>query len=148
MLHGDELWFFYTGIKYRDTPPNPDPKRGAICLAVLRPDGFISLDAGTDPGTLLTRPLVVAGEKLFVNIDAAKGGLEVTALDGAGRTVAVSEPIIGDKLRAEVQWKSGDLAKHKGTPRPSSFYASSRTVLFILVRRQIAMTTAIPAAMD
>ena len=62
----DELWFYYTGLKYRGGwtyvgkfpngkhVPRPELDRdvGAICLAVLRRDGFVSLDATDTEGTV------------------------------------------------------------------------------------------------
>jgi len=35
ILRGDELWFYYTGIKYR-CPPEGARDLGAVCLAALR----------------------------------------------------------------------------------------------------------------
>ena len=110
IVRGEELWFYYSGFKYRDLPKNADPKYGAVCLAVLRRDGFISLDSADQPGTLLSKPLVVNGTQLCVNVDAADGGLEVEVLDRDGKSLAVSKAIRGDQLRAEVRWKSGDLS--------------------------------------
>jgi len=114
LVRGDELWFYYTASKYRAKPPSPPPSNGAVCLAVLRRDGFMSLDAGEKPGTLLTKPFVLTGTKLLVNADVADGALEVELLDAKGNTVAVSEPVLGDQLRATVRWKSGNLADMKG----------------------------------
>lgn len=110
VAHGEELWFYYTGLKYRARPKNADLKSGGICLAVLRRDGFLSLDAGSEPGTLLTKPLVVNGTRMYVNVAAGQGSLVVTALDDQGKVVAVSDPVVGDQTRARVHWKSGDLA--------------------------------------
>ena len=82
--HGDELWFYYSALKWRDNPyrfnsdrTRRDPQTlspseradqaeggGAVCLAVLRRDGFVSLDAGEQPGTVTTRPFRCAGTKL------------------------------------------------------------------------------------
>ncbi len=128
---GDELWFYYTGLKWRSNPyklntdGSPrDPKTlspreradrrdgwGAACLAVLRRDGFISLDAGRKPGYVLTRPLKLAGHRLFVNLDAPDGEALVEILDAQGqpirdfaRTQAVA--VRGDAVRLPVQWKS------------------------------------------
>jgi hypothetical protein len=128
VVKDDELWFYYTGLKYRanfryvgiypngDTVPIPGRDRdvGAVCLAVLRRDGFISLDAGEEPGTLLTKPLVLGETTMRVNVDASGGELNVRVLDGVGQTIAVSEPVIGDQPRAMLRWKSGDLASVKG----------------------------------
>ena len=128
VVKDDELWFYYTGLKYRvnftyvgtypdgTTVPMPgrDRDAGAVCLAVLRRDGFVSLDAGAEPGTMLTRPFALPGTKLRLNADAAEGEIIVTLLDGAGNTVAVSEGVAGDHVRADVKWKQGDLSSLTG----------------------------------
>ena len=81
------------------------PDAGAICLAVLRRDGFVSLDAGKEEGFLLTKPFTAAGKKLFVNMTTAKGGsLRVEALDAKDNVLAASDPIQGDHPRGEIQW--------------------------------------------
>ena len=49
--HGDELWFYYTGIKPYAYVTSGQPDQGGICLAKLRLDGFLSLDAGDAAGT-------------------------------------------------------------------------------------------------
>ena len=80
-----EIWFYYTGLKWRVRPKeikDPDPGGGgAICLGKLRRDGFLSLDAATSAGRVLTRPLMLEGTKLHVNIDAGKGELLTEVLD-------------------------------------------------------------------
>ena len=123
VLRGDELWFYYTGIKYRaswsyvgEYPngehvpfPGLDPDTGAICLAVLRRDGFVSLDAGDVPGTLLTEPFSPAGGRLYLNADALNGEILAEVLDPGGEVLDSSEPLKGDHLRAEMKWKSDAL---------------------------------------
>ena len=75
----------------------------------------MSLDTGEKPGTLLTKPFVLTGAKLLVNANVADGGaLEVEGLDAAGDISAIAKPVLGDQLRATVQWKWGDLADLKG----------------------------------
>ncbi len=88
-------------------------QRSRVSGRVAR-DGFVSLDAGDEPGTLLTKPFVMAGTTLHVNVDARAGELNVTVLDGDGQTVAVAEPVTGDQARAVLRWKSGDLNSVKG----------------------------------
>ncbi len=114
---GDELWFYYTGSKYRTTPSDADPRRSAVCLAVLRRDGFISLDGGAGGGSVLTAPFLLPTPWLFANVDAAGGSVELEVLDESGDVVAESEPITGDRPRYPVQWKRGDLAA--STHRPA-----------------------------
>ena len=114
VIRGDELWFYYTGAKYRRPPTRAEPDAGAVCLAVLRRDGFVSLDSGQQAGTMLTRPFKLHGDKLFVNVDAPQGELRVEAIDHHGRVVARSEPLQGDLLGALVNWTQGDLEDLKG----------------------------------
>ena len=122
VVRDDELWFYYTGIRHyafvtSGNEPGYDdyyPDKGAVCLAVLRRDGFVSLDAGDEPGTLLTKPIVLAGTTLHVNVDAKAGELGATVLDGDGQTAAVSEPVTGNQPHAALRWKSGNLNSVKG----------------------------------
>ena len=141
---GDELWFYYTGLKYRGTfsyvgkypegrditIPGLEADRGAICLAVLRRDGFVSLDAGETQGTLVTKPFVLPAGKLWVNVEAPEGDLRVEVLDAEERVQAVSPGLKGDLKQAEVQWQTGDLSRLSGQQvslrfrlRQASFYS-------------------------
>ncbi|MEE3373196.1 MAG: hypothetical protein VX346_27930 [Planctomycetota bacterium] len=128
IVRGDELWFYYTGLKWRGSftyegtfpngkmvrIPGKDRDGGAICLAVLRRDGFISLDAGDSPGTLDTRPFALTGSTLRLNVDAHDGEIQATLLDSSGRILATAQPVTGDQPRAEVTWQEGSLADHLG----------------------------------
>ena len=125
IVRGDELWFYYTGLKYRaagsdyaagkwSRRPGSDRDCGAVCLAVLRRDGFVSLDAAQTGGTVLTEPFKVPAGKLFVNVNALKGELRVEALGAQGEVLARSAPMKGDLPRGEVRWETGDIAKLKG----------------------------------
>jgi len=140
LVRGDELWFYYTGLKYRGGLKwigpdgewttgdgtwcdgrwekmddfHPDPDGGAICLATLRRDGFVSLSAGKKGGKLFTEPFKVRGRRLFVNIDASKGELRVAALGTDRKVLATSVPLAGDHRRAEVKWRKGNIADLKG----------------------------------
>jgi len=132
IVRDDELWMYYTGGKmYGVVLDRPEHRlAGAICLAVLRRDGFISLDAGEESGMLLTKPFVLHGTQLSVNVDTLKGALELEVLDGEDESVAVSHPIVGDQPRGMVEWQSGDLADLQGqtvrlrfTLRKAQFYS-------------------------
>lgn len=106
----DELWFYYNGSRHRREPPGANPKRSAACRAVLRRDGFISIDAGAEGGTVLTEPFLLPSPWLFANVNAAVGSARVEVLDESGSPVAESEPVKGDHVRYPVQWRTGDLA--------------------------------------
>lgn len=132
LVRDDELWFYYTGgMNYGlvlDKGVASDAF--AICLAVLRRDGFISLDAGETPGTMTTTPFTMPEGALFVNVDAYGGALGVEVLGRGGVVLAASESITGDHPREELHWASGDLKGIRGTEvslrftlRKGAFYA-------------------------
>ena len=133
LVKGDELWFYYSGLKYRDDfPPcfKKDADGSAICLAVLRRDGFISLDAGTDEGLLVTHFFEASGRCLCANIDAPEGELGVEVVDERGTTLAVAAPISGDVIRGEFSWQSSSWESLNGRSvalrfrvRQSRFYS-------------------------
>jgi len=125
---GDELWFYYGGrnVLHEESPENTS---GSLCLAKLRLDGFVSLDAGAEEGTLLTKPLLLRGNALFLNADAAEGEIRVEIAadqptdgpDGpppiAPFTLAACAPITGDSVRHAVRWTGGTgLKVLDGTP--------------------------------
>ena len=121
VIRGDELWFYYSGLKYRGLMGLPgeerthlDPDASAICLAVLRRDGFISLDADRDGGSVLTEGFALAAPRLFVNVDARGGECRVEALDGGGNPAARSAPIGDDRTDCEVEWEQGSVEQLLG----------------------------------
>jgi hypothetical protein len=111
LVMGDELWFY---VSARSGAPKGSNKQGTCVtgLATLRRDGFASLDAGEEEGTLVTRPLMFSGNHLFVNLDAPEGALRVEVLDG-DRTVASSSALKGDSTRLAV---GVDLSSVAGKP--------------------------------
>jgi len=127
VVRDDELWFYYTGLKWRNTftytgqypngvhqtIPGRDRDAGAICLAVLRRDGFISLDAGQEEGHVLTRPFAMTGRSLHVNADARNGELRVELLNAGDEVIGVSQTVSDDSARKAIEWKQGDLASWK-----------------------------------
>jgi hypothetical protein len=83
-VKGDELWFYYGGRhkhhNYQEGYFKAEDDQGtaAIGLAVLRRDGFVSYDAGSEGGSLLTKPLrFERGSSLHVNVDAHRGEMRV-----------------------------------------------------------------------
>ena len=72
-LH-DEIYIYYRADaalhRKEDLMKNPS---GQLCLAKLRKDGFVSLDAPTQ-GYMLTKPLLCPGGKLHINAKTQPGG--------------------------------------------------------------------------
>ncbi len=85
---------------------------GGIYCAAQRVDGFVSMDAGSDPGTLITRPLMFKGGRLLLNIHTAGIGSARVSLLGPddipvpGFSDADCDPICADAIDHEVRWKS------------------------------------------
>lgn len=133
----NELWFYYTGMKWRDmqyglnrdrTPRplsewTPDEVAdfkagsGAVCLAVLRRDGFVSLDAGDESGQLLTKPMTVNGETLYLNLANQDVATVAVLIDGRvtdGLADSDCVPIKGDSVEMAVRWHSANLQQIRG----------------------------------
>lgn len=107
VIVGDKLHFYCSGRS--GSPENPEAG-GSTGLAILRRDGFASLDAGDLEGTITTRPLLFTGKHLFVNLDAKAGQLRAELLDANGQAIAPftrenSVPITGDSTKQSVAWK-------------------------------------------
>ena len=130
LVVGDEVWIYYDGHDgdhgsywYKEVWGSDERKRGgALGLGRLRLDGFVSLDASAEGGTLTTRPVLVAGDELVVNCNARLGVVraEVLTADGtavAGLSDAECVPCSGDSVRHIVRWKGGkSLATLQSTP--------------------------------
>jgi len=88
LVVGDKLYFYVSGRQV--AIPHSDVRRKEICstgLAILRRDGFASMDAGAGEGVLGTRPVTFGGKHLFVNVDADAGELRAEVLDKAGSVI-------------------------------------------------------------
>ncbi len=79
---GDELWIYYSGLDVRY--PVEGAYKGAIHLARLRRDGFVSFWADERGGFVETRALDFEGGRLFVNADASRGELRAEVVDERG----------------------------------------------------------------
>ena len=81
----DSIKLYYGGVD--ETHYGPQPWYGNIGLATLRKDGFASLDAGSEIGTITTKRLSGASGALHVNCNAAGGWLKMEVLDADGNVV-------------------------------------------------------------
>jgi len=106
---GDRLYMYASGR---------NAKEDTTGLYIWRRDGFASMDADAEAGTLVTRPVVFGGRHLFVNLAATEGSMHVELLDSEGSVVATSKPLKGiDETLARVEWAGeADLSKWSGQP--------------------------------
>jgi len=114
LIVGDELRFYFGA--FSGISPRLGVHMyagGSTGLAMLRRDGFASMDAGPGAGTLTTRPLIFRGRYVFVNADAKRGDLRVEVLGADGRplspfTARNCLPIGIDATRKQVIWQGAD----------------------------------------
>jgi hypothetical protein len=123
----NELWFYYLGARHRvqSLPDLMNRKyldTHAIALAKLRVDGFVSLKGGVEWGSTLTKPLVVEGRELRVNVDSWRGRVKAEVInpdDGRplpGYTLDDSIPAMVDSIDEPMRWKEKtDLTELRGT---------------------------------
>ncbi|MCP4783284.1 MAG: hypothetical protein GY903_00395 [Fuerstiella sp.] len=89
----------------------------AICLATLRLDGFVSLDADEGGGVFTTKRLTASGEQLLLNVDAHAGGtVKVEVLDDDGQPLTGFNlpdcvELTGKSVRQPVTWHEGSTWK-------------------------------------
>jgi hypothetical protein len=134
LIVGDKLYFYVSGRA--GVPGSPASGVSSTGLAILRRDGFASMDGGASAGTLTTRPVRFRGKHLFVNVDADCGGLRVAVLDQSGKVIAPFSrancvPVSTDKTLQAVQWQGAEnLSAVAGRPvrfrfhlREGSLYA-------------------------
>lgn len=113
---GDELYIYYNAYWQLHTGGKIDHIRSggqagaAVGLAILRLDGFVSLEAGIKQGYLITQFFELIGSELFINANASGGGIRVeiqyqTGQPIKGLTKMDSIPVRRDKTRKRIQFK-------------------------------------------
>ena len=160
LIVGDEIWIYYGGI--RNTHGHPlywreetdrfprileaieraSPRTGGtINLAKLRLDGWVSVDAGDEPGTLTTKPLKFAGDKLVINAEAQDGWIGVEILGRSGQrpvpgfSLADCERFSGDSVRHTVKWRgNSDLSRLQGRPVRLRFHLQNAKLYSFVFR--------------
>ena len=116
---GDQLWFYYIGFKGDSTKKNSVYVKngmhsfGSTGIAVLRRDGFASMNADSKGGDLLTRPVTFKGKYLFVNTDCKAGELKVEITDMKNRVITPftfgrCEVVSTDSTIQKISWRSVD----------------------------------------
>jgi hypothetical protein len=106
---------------------------GAVCLAVLKRDGFISLDSGDTLGSVVTRRFTLPAGRLFVNVDARAGELRAGVETEDCKIVTRSKVVSDDATRQPLAWEAGDLASLAG--RRVAVRYSQHPAMFVLGRR-------------
>lgn len=105
-------------VKHNSGYPTVHMKRYTI-----RPDGFVSVNAGYAGGVMITKPFTFSGDRLMINFaSSAGGGIRVELQTPAGEPIAGFSAtdcpeIIGDRIDHTVAWKSeSDVSALVGKP--------------------------------
>lgn len=102
----DELIYYYGASSWGKNPVAGESLRlsgGGIFRARLRPEGFVSVDAGT----ITTVPLAFPEPDLFLN---ARGPVQVAVVDDGGRVLAETT-VRGDGVRLPVRFGGRSLGE-------------------------------------
>ena len=116
LVVGDQLYFYCNG-----TGRGENSGRNAG-LAILRRDGFASMNSIKDEGRLTTRLVQFNGKYLFLNTNCEQGKLHVEALDKDGKVIAPFSkencvPISVDETLQAVSWEGAeDISELAGKP--------------------------------
>lgn len=107
----------------------------------LRPDGFVSVHAGSSSGELLTKPIIFDGKTLNMNFSTSAAGsvqVELQAANGNpinGFALDDCPPIFGDEIDREVRWTSNaSLSSVAGHPIRLRFVLSDADLYSIKFR--------------
>ena len=116
-----EIWVYYNAFRFRGLPEQfskpfqkfiKSNQKSAICLATLRPDGFVSLDA-KNQGIVITKPIKIDGKSsIHINVDSANGYLAAEILDPvsmeplSGYTFENCEKISEDSTNKKINWNN------------------------------------------
>ena len=134
---GDKLYFCFGAFRGDKTNLHPDHAwngmyaNGATGLAVLRRDGFASMNGEAGGGVLTTRPVSFKGKYLFVNLDSDQGELRVEILDRDGVVLEPFSrrncvPVSTDSTIRRIRWKEyPDLAEIRERPVRFRFYLTN-----------------------
>ena len=128
LIVGDSLYFYASGRRLNKIMWDSYTSTG---LAILRRDGFVSMNSDQNEGYLITEPLSFDGKYFFVNADLKnkKGQLQVELLDKDGNIIegyskkdCVTLKGV-DKTKMRVAWKKNkDVAQLQGRAVRAKFY--------------------------
>jgi hypothetical protein len=123
VTHADQHWIYYGGANERHgTESVFAPQReSAVGLARLPLDRFICFTAGDTPGLIVTKPFLLEGSLLELNLDAKSGELQLEVLDANGKPLPAfsgkssASYTSVDKLRFQPKWNGQDLKSLRGS---------------------------------
>lgn len=113
---GDKWYIYYSGW---DGPHGTPDRTGAIGLATIRKEGFVSIRGPRGGGVVCTRTMRWPGGRLLVNADATGGELKVRVSDEQRKPIVGfdyddCDKFAGDKVSDEITWKTASATRLEG----------------------------------
>lgn len=134
---GGRLHIYYRGTSRRHAKvkreydpsiaADQDPRTISIGLATLRLDGFASMNASFNGGTVTTRPYRIGGTKLILNVKSDYGKVFVELMDEGDKPIRGyakedCRVVQTDSTEAEVGWERKSLAELRDVPVKLKFH--------------------------
>jgi hypothetical protein len=121
---GDEWWMYYSGW---DGPHGTPDRNGAIGLAKIRKEGFVSLRGPQGGGVVCTRSIIWPGGELLVNAAATDGVLRVRISDTRRKPIdgfnyGSCNEFSGNSVAHQIRWTDRSLDELKGQTIRLEFY--------------------------
>ena len=131
--HGDTILQYYNGIDFGHGGTRAASKYSAIAkdrrrwgwigAVEQRLDGFFSVDATNEGGSITTPPVIFQGNRLTLNLNASAAGMaHVELRDQTGTplpafALADCDPIMGNDVRHPISWGgNADVSTLNGKP--------------------------------
>ncbi len=153
VLHDNQLLFYYNGVNLTHNRRNAqliyqEKSTSAKGLAVLRPDGYVSVEAESyAPGVLTThRFRQESGGTVTVNADASAGELRYEVLEDTGApipgfTAAECDSIHTDTFDAPLTWRGGSGWPGLSEERQATYPNLQKEEFYIKLRFYISPGT-------
>ena len=101
----DEIRIYYMG----DANTHYSWRDSGLCLATLRPDGFVGYEPYSDdvPALIKTKPVICSAKSLGLSVDVRGGGsVQVKLLDEGGKSLAASESMTSQPEKWEWEYET------------------------------------------
>tara|TARA_B100000686_G_scaffold354995_1_gene468828 strand:+ start:11035 stop:12558 length:1524 start_codon:yes stop_codon:yes gene_type:complete len=124
IIKNNEIWIYYQGARFRGSSEIYHNKYkeyfndfGALGLAKLRLDGFVSLFA-ENYGQLITKPFKVSENILKINANSLKGNIKVSIVDAQtldplpNFSLHECDILVRDNIDIKVSWNGNSKIKY------------------------------------
>jgi hypothetical protein len=121
IIKGNEIWIYYRGIERKHNQPYASTVYGGtISRAILRVDGFVSVNSGSDEGFIVTKSLTFEGNSLEVNCQTEKDGYLQIEIESDSESL-VSEKMSGNMIDKKIDFNGNKIKRFNNIPVKITF---------------------------